>query len=350
MAGAFLTPARAAAPTYDYAAVAKRAVEAHIFPGYATLQQSFEALETATAACAQDADFSYARLKPAFRKAITAWGRVAHITFGPIASKNRYERVFFWLDRKGIARRQVMRAMKNTPALYTDAATLRRASIGVQGLSAFERVMMGDGLANAPAFRCAYARAIAGNLVGIARRASEAWQPQGVWRKLWLKPGGTNARFLNPSEPILTLFRAVMTHTERVRDVELMRPLGFARRNRKLPGPFALSDLTMAFIAARLAGLRSALLDSGLVEEAIRSARALNAPQAVEDMIETRHELNYLAERAAENAKTARFFDGERRQEAISLGFPLRVVRTRSERAMAAVTDLPLGFNAADGD
>src|SRR5690606_22949854 len=78
--------AQPVAPEFDHALVAVTALEKHIRPGFERLTAAFSELGQATARCEGEADFQYTYLKPAFRKAVLAWGRVAHLNFGPLAA------------------------------------------------------------------------------------------------------------------------------------------------------------------------------------------------------------------------------------------------------------------------
>src|SRR5690606_27774800 len=124
-------------------------------------------------------------------------------------------------------------------------------------------------------------------------------------------------------ETTYVLIRAYLDNIARVRDVEVMRPLGLAVRGRDLPGPFARSDLTMAFIAARIAGLRSLIEDGGLAKESARTAKARGSSEAEQAIAQVTFELGLLARLSAKFAKVRDFFESPKREEAIALGFPL---------------------------
>lgn len=340
-----------AATEFDHALVARTALEKHIRPGLARLTVAFTELQRATSRCKEQPRFRYDRLRPAFRKAVLAWGHVAHLNFGPFAVENRYDRVFFWLDRKGIARRQVARALRERPPEYRDAGKLAEASIGVQGLPALEQLMTTPPEPGEDSsFKCSYAQAIAGNLLNIAREVEAAWAAGGVWSERWLTAGPDNQTYIKPSETTYVLVRAYLDNVTRLRDVELMRPLGLAVRGRDLPGPFASSDLTMAFIAARIAGLRSLIEDGGLAKETTRTAKARRSREAEQAIEQVAFEVRLLTGLSARLAKVSDFFASSRREEAIALGFPLKSARLQAARAFSLTTDLPMGFNASDGD
>jgi len=338
-------------PQMDHAAVAKRALEAHIRPLVGDALVQFKQLQTATKACSGDPDYRYSALMPAFRSAVLAWGRMAHLNFGPLVENNRYERIFFWLDRKAIGRRQVARALRNAPAAYLDAEQLGDRSIAVQGLPALEQLIVTRQTPQGNAdFKCGYAQAIAANLTDIMDRVASAWSEGGVWAKTWLTAGPANPRYISPEETTHALIRAFFEHVERVRDVELLRPIGFAVRGRKLPGPFARSDLTMAFLAARAEGLRALIEQTGLAEEAFKTAVARQSKEGRQAIAQVRFEMRFIAKLTAKFAQQPQFFESAQSSEAIALGFPLKSARQLAERGFVLTADIPAGFNATDGD
>ncbi|MEL6872513.1 MAG: imelysin family protein, partial [Pseudomonadota bacterium] len=344
--------------TFDHRALAERALEQHIRPGFARLTRAFADLKSATAACAGNPAFDVAKLKPPFRDAAIAWGRVAHLTFGPLGAENRYDRIYFWIDRKGIGRRQIQRALRSKPDAYRDPAALAKRSIAVQGLPAFERLITTTAAASTNGtnteFHCAFLQTIAANLVNIASRIEREWSADGVWGKAWLSPGADNPHFLDQRETTFMLLRAILVQIDRVRDVELSRPIGMTPLRRKRSGPFRLSGLTMPFLAARLAGLRDLLELGGLADGAEQAANAggdrASRANARDAIAQARFELKFVAELAAKLAADPSFSLDDTPERAVGLGFPLKAARARIEDAFAAVTNLPVGFNASDGD
>jgi predicted lipoprotein len=342
-------------PEIDHARVARLTLDQHILPGYRRLVETFAGLETQAADyCGGPSEAGAARLRERFIEAVRAWGRVAHIGIGPIRTDSRYERIWFWPDRKGIASRQVASALEQQPADYADPAALAQKSIGVQGLTAIEQVLFGrDGEAppQPQGFACLYLKAVAANLKEIAAALETEWRPDGSFGRLWLAPGLDNASFLKPEETTFTIMRTLLENLERVRDVELARPLGVSESRRVLPGPFDRSRATMIFVAARLDGMRALLEASGIAEELSRLARIKQDDQALGDAKQTLFELDLAAKRAQDLAAQRGILnDPDRRSEAASLGFPLKSGRTALANAIAALTSLPVGYNASDGD
>jgi predicted lipoprotein len=342
----------------DHAHIARDALKKHIQPGYRRLTDAFASLEQGAAdACASPGAAKLEALRGRFIDAVRAWGAIAHIGFGPIGTDNRYERIWFWPDRKAIGQRQVANALRGKPKDYTDAGSLSAKSIAVQGLGALEQILYGSGAkllsaADAEAsFPCRYAKAIAANLQSIATGIAADWREDGAFGRLWLTPGLENRSFLTDKETTFTLIRTAMDSLERVRDAELARPLGVTTSRRILPGPFSKSGSTMVFIAARIAGIRSLILDSGLAADMTRLAKAKRDRQSEGDVSQLLFELQQVERRAAELAQIADILGGSsRRSEAAALGYALKSARIAFANAAGRLTNLPMGYNASDGD
>jgi predicted lipoprotein len=342
----------------DHAGIAREALAAHIQPSYGRLTDAFAGLEEgAAAACAAPGVASLEALRGRFVDAVRAWGGIAHIGFGPIRTDNRYERIWVWPDRKSIGQRQVAGALRGEPKDYTDPGALAGKSIAVQGLGALEQMLYSDSAkrlsapGGAPGFACHYAKAIAANLRTIAAAVAADWRAEGAFGRLWLAPGPENRAFLSDRETSYALIRTLMENLERVRDAELARPLGVSQSRRILPGPFSRSGSTMIFIAARVAGLRSLLVDTGLVAEMTRLAKANQDQQSEAELNQIVFELRQLERRAGELAAIPDLLgQSPRRSEAVALGFGLKSARLAFANAAGRLTNLPMGYNASDGD
>ena len=140
--GAIALPAQA----FDHEGLARRALERHIIPGYQRLAAA-AAVQTAalTAACnAPDLERLDAA-RTSFKDALTAWGRIEHVRFGPIAEQNRYDAMIFWPDPRGIARRQIARVLAQQDADALSPQVLAGKSVAIQGFSALDVVLFGSG-------------------------------------------------------------------------------------------------------------------------------------------------------------------------------------------------------------
>ena len=86
----------------DHAALAERALDEHILPGFERLSAAATALDAAAeAACAGDGPIETRRSRPPMREAFDAWAGIGHIRFGPAEEDNNGFAIEFWPDTKG---------------------------------------------------------------------------------------------------------------------------------------------------------------------------------------------------------------------------------------------------------
>jgi predicted lipoprotein len=176
------------------------------------------------------------------------------------------------------------------------------------------------------------------------------WSDENYGR-IWLEAGPENPSYLKQQETTFALANTFLTEAERIRDVELARPLGVTQNRRRLPGPFADSKLSMVFITARIEGLRALFAESGFSDELLRAAQGAESPTAEGDIQQVLFELRLAQNRASELAEIPDLLgNADERGKAIALGFPLKSIQQMSARALGELTDLPVGFNASDGD
>src|SRR5262249_24445281 len=156
---------------------------------------------------------------------------VEHLTFGPVATDQRLERIMFWPDRRGIGARQIANALSTRDPNVVDAAKLAEKSVAMQGLPAlgtllFEAPPAAQEVADARSHRCAYAAAVAANIVRTAQEIASAWADADGFSQSWLSPGPGNSHFLKPSGTTFALAKAFDQGIDLVRDQRLGGPLG----------------------------------------------------------------------------------------------------------------------------
>jgi predicted lipoprotein len=342
-----LTGAAPGAMAFDHEGVARKAVELHIRPGYKRLAEATAALdEKLKAFCADQLEASLATAKQAYADAVTAWGRVEHLRFGPIMEEHRYERIVFWPDPKGIGASQVSRTMsKNDPTLLSPE-TLAKKSVALQGLTALEQVMYGRiGLfGQKSGFRCQYAMAISANLASIAAQVHTAWASPDGYGRLMLNPGADNPPYLQPSEVTQELVMAYTTGLLSVRNLKIGAPLGLVQSSKVSSAAFATSGLDRAVIAANLEGIRELFKVSGL--EAEISIEDKGTGQALLNEFDIALKIiTGLNVSLDEVAKTPKL-----KEEVAVIGFALKNAYETGAARMKAAANLSLGFNSLDGD
>ena len=140
----FATPALAQAVSVDE--VLQNAVDQAIRPGFAALSEEATKLEVGLSRlCAKASDETLAAAREQFAQVATGYASVEFLRFGPLMEDKRAERMLFFPDRKGIARRQGQQGLAEEAETAAEEATLRQKSVALQGLGALEFVLHGTG-------------------------------------------------------------------------------------------------------------------------------------------------------------------------------------------------------------
>jgi uncharacterized protein len=336
----------------DHEAIARDALTKVIRPGYHELAASTAALKTAADdLCAHPSQARIDEMKAAFAATVESWSKVEILRFGPINEEHRYERMFFWPDPKGIGLRQVRTALAKRDESVLLADTLAEKSVALQGLTALEYLLYGQGadtLATGEEetdFRCGFAASIADNVDRIAGAVAEGWREGAEASKIFLSPGPNDPLYRSPKDVTLELFKAFSTGIELVRDQKLGRPLGeSAETARPRLAAFWRSDLAFPNMAGNLEGVRTLFVEgdfAGIV--------AAESP-GVEDSIlfDLNRVINILNAMDVPIAEAVR--DPAQRNKLEALRVALKSARETAAALISEGAGLSFGFNALDGD
>ena len=344
--------ASAAHAEADHAGIARAALEQYIRPGYTDLAESAEALSQSVGAlCEQPSATALKGAQTAFAATVAAWSKIEPIRFGPVAEADRYERIFYWPDPKGLGGRQVHEALAKQDQGVTDSKALAGKSVALQGLPALEDLLYGDGAealvkgAGPAAFRCRFAASIAANVAAMTKEIEQGWQKGAPYTKAYLEPGPANAAYHTPKEVTLELFKTFNTGIETVRDQKIAKALG-AKPEEARPQltPFWRSGLSFANMADNLAGVRDLFAKGGF-------AGVVHDDSAgVEDSIlfDLDHAIEVLRGIDQPIAQAVRNEDLRARLEALRVS--LKSAATTAGDAIASGAGLTFGFNALDRD
>jgi predicted lipoprotein len=271
---ALTTPAHAqVAATVEFdPALGARLVETYVAPAADAFVTAATALATSVETlCASPSPDTLAAARAAFAPAVSAWGGVWFLRFGPLADENRADRVFFWPDARGLALRQVQAFIADPASAAVTAADMPGKSVALQGLPALDFVLFGtdaDTLATpAGATRCAIARAVSGNLVTIGSEIAEAWAPGGSFAEIIAAPGAGNPVYRTAEEVAREALKAATNGLEFIRDGQLGPALGeSADTANGRRAPLWRSQATGALLIAEVDAIRLFLDATGLVE------------------------------------------------------------------------------------
>ena len=105
--------------------VMAKAVDDVIRPGYRRFHASASALTGAmNGLCAAPSSDTLAKAKAAFANTVSAWSEIEMVRLGPVLEKNRFERILFYPDRKGLGLKQVQAALASGNEADTKAETI----------------------------------------------------------------------------------------------------------------------------------------------------------------------------------------------------------------------------------
>ena len=326
----------APAAAADYAALNARAVELHVRPAYAELAAAAARLDAAAQASCSE----IAPLQAAWRETMAAWQSAQHIRFGPVALFERHARFEFWPDPRNVAGRQLRQLFSKRSAEAITPRSFAIGSVAVQGLGALERALFDQESATklaSDSYRCAWLRAATTNVATMARETEAEWKDYGASFGS-SAPGGAYA---GPREATSDLFKSLHAAVELVADHKLAKPLGDSlEKARPLLAESWRSGTSLDNIEANLAaglslyealapGVADAQLDAELRK---RFASTLAAAQAVEGEL------------------AAAVADPSQREKVELLRREAAALKAALASRLSAALDLPLGFNALDGD
>ena len=320
----------------DYVALNERAVERHVLPAYARLTAETARLDEA----AQRSCADVPALQAAWRQAMDAWQGAQHIRFGPVALFERHARFEFWPDPRNIAGRQLTQLFEARAPEAITPHSFTVGSVAVQGLGALERILFDKEAAAklaADPYRCDWLRAAARNVADMARETEAEWRDYGP-RFASATPGGT---YHEPREATAELFKGLHAAVELVADHKLAKPLGEKPgKARPLLAESWRSGSSLAHIEENLAAGLSLYdaLSPGVADKALDAE------------LRGRFEATLAAAEAVKGPLKEAVDDPTRRAEVEKLQRQAAELKAALANQLSAALDLPLGFNALDGD
>lgn len=249
----------------------RRLAQGYISPAMAHFQQSAESLHAGLQAwCHAPSTAGAKQINEGFKDLVGAWSGIEFLRFGPLVAANRFERINFWPDPRGMTLRQVQGLLAG-PAI-PDVAALAEHSVAVQGLPALEYVLYKEqgllGSEKGPSFdaACAYATSIGANLGALGRELAGAWGLNGDYAQKFSQPSASNPLYRNSQEIAGEAIKALSTGLQFARDVKLLPVLGVSiEQARYKRAPFWRSGLSAFSMAATAEGMRRFYQAGGFV-------------------------------------------------------------------------------------
>lgn len=250
----------------------ERIVSRVIVPSYDRLVAAARDEQTAIAAlCAAPRDDTLAAARDGFADLVLAFSAVEPYRFGPAREDNRFERLYFWPDRRSIGQRQVQGLLAGEDPSALEVETLRAKSVAVQGLLALDYVIADNdsaALAEAPAgYRCRYAETIAGAILATAEEIRDGWTAPDGYGALLAAAGPDNPVFRSHGEVIQEFLEAGREQLQVLRDMKILAVIRDKASSAKPKlAPFWRSGLVLPALEANLRAVERLQNDGGLAE------------------------------------------------------------------------------------
>lgn len=352
------SPARAALDDETYRALNEALIVDYVLPAYAQLAESTAAFQSAIGpVCEAPDQAGLTALQGLFGELADDWQRVAPFRFGPAQLLMRSMRFSFWPDPKDAVGAAVDDRIGSLDSATLIEEAMRNGSVAGQGIPALERLLFGEEAQaaflagdEAAQFRCAYVAAISDNLAYMAADLVHEWGDQTTGFASELLAAGTDpdGHYLSQRDVTFELFKSFYASVEIVAGHKLARPLG---ENLETAQPRLAeawrSDRSLANIRINLEGAMAMYVLPGGFGDALASTG--NDPEldpllrrAFPQTIETLGTIAMPLQDA--------IVDPEERKKVEKLELQSRALRSLFEQRLAPALDIPVGFNAMDGD
>jgi len=313
-------------PAYDQWADSNRAL-AISSQAYCTGEQSLE------------------EAQEAFYHAQYAWAGLQPLLVGPMGEGNRAWQVQFWPDKKNLVGRQVSAILKSKPELTQ--ADLEKASVVVQGLSAYEYLLFDQAVdlndENKRTDYCRLLQAIGAHQQRLSTDILQAWQgSEGMAQQFARFP---NDHYADATEAIADVLRVQVTALDGLKK-KLGAPLG--RQTKGITQPFQAegwrSDATLGSLKATLTGAQSLWIGKDG-----KGLRQLSTPELA-GRLDAAYAttLQQLADIQPPFSK--RLSEESGRQQLDALYRNIDALHRLHQNELAGALGVQIGFNAHDGD
>jgi uncharacterized protein len=339
----------------DYAAAVAETAKGTIIPGYQAFGDAAQAMRgRLEALCKAPDDGTLKDAEQQFAALTTAWARIQYISFGPIFEHQRAFRVEYWPDKRNVVGRQLAEVLKKQAHAALEPERFATTTVGVQGLPALERMLFSDDAlselkgANA-AFRCGLFAAISNNLEAIARDVVTVWtEGDSAFLARIENPSEDDEELPTGRDAAGRLLNDLLTATIAMRDMKLLAPLGSSLEKAKgQQAEYWRSGQPNAVLAANLDGWRALFgTDHGL--GGLLAAQPNGKPVADEVFATADQAAQALAQITLPLDKAVG--DAEQRKQVEAFAVQLVKLRDLLAGPVTTTLNIPVGFNALDGD
>jgi hypothetical protein len=297
-------------------------------------------------------------LRGAYHAAADAWQSVEHVRTGPIDAHLRADRLAFWPDPRNATGRQLAELLAGHDPAALTAEAFARASAAVQGLPAAERLLFDEGAlaafqtgAEDARRRCQVLQAITRNVAGIAAEVQREWTGgDAAYARRIASAGPGNVTFLEPKEATFEVLRSLDGGLDRLASLKLARPLGSSpAAARPTLAEEWRSARSLRNVRLNLAALRALYLGEGGWGPSDFVRDVATAPE-IDARLRRGFDTCLQIAEAIPGSLDSAVTDPGRRPSVERLLKEIRALGHAVQEYLATALDLPLGFNARDGD
>jgi len=341
----------------DYAAAVTATAKAEIIPSYQALEQSAESLRVSLdTLCKSPSDTTLGEARKQLAATTLAWAKIQFVSFGPVSEHQRAFRIEYWPDKRNVVGRQIADVLKKQDLAALQPEHFATTTVGVQGLPALDRLLFeDDALANVraeasgAAFRCKLFAAIGANLKTIAHELAAGWTDgKSAFLARIGHPSEDEQEATGGRDVAGRLLNDLLTATIAIRDIKLLVPLGDSLAKAKpQAAEFWRSGQSIAILNANLQALRAVFgTDHGL--GALLAAQSGGKAAADATITAIDQASSMLAQITLPLDKAVA--DPAQRKQVEALAEHMEKVRDALAGPVATKLNLPIGFNALDGD
>lgn len=341
-------PAALAADPASYRQLNADLVAHHVIPRYAALETAMAGLDKAARAyCGAPSETGFAALRTAYGAASDAWQGVQHIRFGPVDLFMRLQRFAMWPDPRNTVGRQLAEMLKSGDRERISQKSFETGSVAVQGLPALERLLHDD--APPAVFACEAVTAISGNMAGMATDVLRAWR--GDYAQTVARAGEAGTHYQSASEATLDLFKSLHTAVELVADHKLARPLGGSVKEAKPQlGESWRSGRSMENIRMNLRAAEALYLGEGGGQGFGHFVRDVAGDRKLDDLFRRAFKQTIATADSVSLPLKEAVKDKQERVKLLQLAKETAALKQLLATRLTGALDIPLGFNALDGD
>ena len=326
----------------------------HIIPRYQALQFTSSDLERRSKALCIAPDVErLQQARNAFHKTMDAWQGIQHVQFGPIENLMRNFSMQFWPDKKNLIGKQLNKLLQEQNPDTLSPEYLYKASIGVKGLPAIERLLFSN--ANHEEFsdnsyKCRLLTEISGYIAKNSAATVDEWRGFSV---SVTTAGSETSYYEDHKEAAVDMLKSLVEPVEVVRDLKVLRPLGGVAKEGK-QGKIRPKRAESWRSARSLENIRINIealhrLYSGSEGISVKQLLAEQGSKVLAEEIEQQFITVAAQQQRIPAPLIKQLKQGDTAEQMQQLSADLKQLHQKLSTAMQ-VLNIQLGFNSRDGD